>query len=334
MAPWHRRETNVPPAEKAAAAIEDDALIQKKQKKNKNKGHLKSERVSLGQASQEAVINLLVKHDDCFSSDDESITEGSSKYMLHLRGVSSVKFPPIIYKSHKKYGSAGMALANALDDNVWFYEQTSIGGKLAGAIYGVISNIKQAKEQKANFLQNCANMISKFISPLYMWHLVDAQAELNLMKYHATFPVVVVLPNHDNFNGFCVANGWIYDARREYALPFTKENLMMLGYFQKNEAVATQDQHFDLAPNVRHYAVVMNHDWVKQLLIKHAQGKGRDDSAGASQYGTPAHPSTVAPTEVTSSNSNYPQNNYHSNHDQPWGKRRAINKWFLCIQTI
>jgi hypothetical protein len=309
------------PAKKALADAEDSPIPKKKQKANNNG----EGRDSLGQGyPEEEQPEAPVAQD----SDNDSIVEGETKELMHVRGVSRDQPPPIMYKAATRYGAAGVALANALDECIWFYEQTSIGGKVAGAMRALATDIQRGKLKKLEFLQIATNQIAKMISPLYMWQLVkEEKKKYDIMQHCATFPVVVVLPQSEKFNGFCVANGWIFDARKDTAIALNKENLMDLGYYIKNDSVATQDQVVEQVKDLKHYAVVMNHDWVKPLLVKNAEHKDRNAS-GFHQYGTSvATAPQVDITHVSSNNTashNIPNgyNRDHSNRESSWGNSK------------
>jgi len=181
--------------------------------------------------------------------------------------------------------------------------------------------VQRGKEKKTAFLQNALNQISKFLSPLYMWHHIQ-EANYEVMAHQATFPIVVVLPPVEKLNGFCIAGSWIYDAKdKDFAMELTRDNLTKLGYYAKN-GNPSQEQTFEVVSGVRHYAVVLNHDWVKHCLTQTEKSKQSSHSQHGQEKhnmsGTSAeHSNVYNATAHPASQSHYPTNS--------WGRKNTKN---------
>ena len=167
---------------------------------------------------------------------------------------------------------------------------------------------------KKILLQRANNMVTQSLSPLYQYQHITSKL-FNVLTTATTLPVVV-LTNPNKYSGFAVCGNWIYDAK---AVAMCKElneaNLRELGYFKKTataaaspsvddgakkkgsptskEKEAEEDKEKEaekdkekepkadpeVADCVKHYAVVMNDDWIN----KKVEDGGKDDKKPASK---------------------------------------------------
>lgn len=99
---------------------------------------------------------------------------------------------------------------------------------------------------------------------------IDNNLELNLLMFDPVLPVMVVTDSN-KVNGFAVHKGWIYTTGRgkTNAHPLNKDRLIGLEYFSSRKGVVDSQTHDDdlvISKNVRHYAMVMNEQFIKQAM--------------------------------------------------------------------
>jgi hypothetical protein len=256
------------------------------------------------------------KADQEEDSDDDSLAGAGDKSLSLVKHVSRSTPPMVGYRAPGTTGSAGFALACTLDDALWFPPKDGAtgGGALAAHFLTMRNSIKSGdKIMKNNFLQNSNNQITKTLSPLYGWQGITSP-HFNLLITNPTLPVLVILPPLNKFNGFAVFAGWIYDAyEKDACMPADAQNFKKVGYLkvvkkephgrqatQENsiEETATQetatqlgtqldsieDEEYEVCEGIKHFAVVVNQDWVARL-VKNEEDKKFADRQRVATHG-------------------------------------------------
>ena len=129
--------------------------------------------------------------------------------------------------------SAAIALANAIDENVWFpLGQTTPGADLYGFSLIAQANKVPLKEDET-LAMTMNNRITSLIKPLYNFQKIE-EAKFNLSDYSIPTPVVVVFPSKCDakYKGFAVCGSWIYVAKEKYTMEATQQNFVNLGYME------------------------------------------------------------------------------------------------------
>ena len=129
--------------------------------------------------------------------------------------------------------SAAIALANAIDENVWFpLGQTTPGADLYGFSLIAQANKVPLKEDET-LAMAMNNRITSLIKPLYNFQKIE-EAKFNLSDYSIPTPVVVVFPSKGDakYKGFAVCGSWIYVAKEKYTMEATQQNFLNLGYME------------------------------------------------------------------------------------------------------
>ena len=200
---------------------------------------------------------------------DEDSFEGqqADRSLTVVNAVSRVKPPRYWYVTSIRTCSAGYSLANVLN-NFWFPDANVGGGsgQLMGLINTTYNRLRSDKEAISHVLSTMNNMITRVLSPLYQW--IKLTAPYDVGKMQAALPVVA-LTNRKKFDGFAVLGPWMYpqDKGRGQAVPITDENLKKAHYyFDSLDGPKVGD-------SIEHYAVVINHEWVRAMAYKESHDK-------------------------------------------------------------
>ena len=131
-------------------------------------------------------------------------------------------------------GTASVALANAIDDNMWFptpTDKNTPGGELFGYWQMKTCKYHTLANEKLNLLQVFNNKINTLLRPMYSLRQLK-EPEFDILSVSVTTPVAVILPNKGEckFNGFAVCGQWLYSTKKDATVPVTQKVLHELGY--------------------------------------------------------------------------------------------------------
>ena len=95
-----------------------------------------------------------------------------------------------------------------------------------------LNALMHKKENKAKMLQSANNIISKLVSPAFLWQCIEDES-FSVLEFQTTYPVLVLYPpvnGVEKFMGFACAGGWIYHCIKNEASPITPAELVQNGY--------------------------------------------------------------------------------------------------------
>ena len=160
-----------------------------------------------------------------FTDPNMAVLRFQSRTMPKAMAYTAVKRPK---------GTAAVALANAIDDNLWFptsSEQNTPGGNLFAYWQLKTSKYHTLAHDQSNLLQLFHNKVNTLIRPMYCFRQMK-EPEFDLLKISVTTPVAVILPNQGDckFNGFAVCGNWLYSTKNESTVAVTQKSLFDVGY--------------------------------------------------------------------------------------------------------
>ena len=176
-------------------------------------------------------------------SDDTKVDEDDLQdnyTIVECRALALAKFyerigvKRLTYTTNNKLASAAVALANAIDDNIWFPPgYRSPGSDLFAFIVQMHIRNPNPNRLKEQVVMQTNNWINHLLKPLYCLQKCEDDT-FSLLAYGTYTPIAVVFPNpgESKFSGFAVCGSWIYNAKEDYTLPVTQKNLLKLKYLQ------------------------------------------------------------------------------------------------------
>jgi hypothetical protein len=221
--------------------------------------------------------------DDDTRGDDDEEVDMDHQITTDLKMVTRHIPPTIVYKARNHVISAVIALANAMDDSLVLEGRKVMGGNLVSMTRELLQNVSgPADFGKALFFKVNTN-ITKVLLPIYRF-LEVKDPTFNVWVYGTTYPVVVLIPDSTygtyQWQGFAVAQSWIYNAMGSACMELTHKNLAALGYFEKlSEEKENEDEGGQKLPGKKSPVELLegnkdevNNDCINHHVIEHNGG--------------------------------------------------------------